>query len=147
MTPLFMDYYGNMHSGRASNRRARWTCACCVISEPRLHTDAPGWIPLRGAASFPPRIRVTQEKRPCHDPANPIDFISLSPPHSSVVSRKKFLDTLLVNRSALLNLIFSCATNSREFISSLGEFQADCSLSRIWFDQTVERTYRVHPNR
>lgn len=80
---------------------------------------------------FSSRIRVTQEKHPCHDPTNPIDFISLSPPRSFAVSRKKFLDTLSVNHSALLNLIFSCATNSREFISSFREFQADCSLSRI----------------
>lgn len=78
---------------------------------------------------FSSRIRVTQEKRPCHDLTNPIDFICLSPRSSMV--RKKFLDTLLVNRSALLNLIFSCATNSQEFISSLGKFRADCSLSRI----------------
>lgn len=140
MTPLFMDYYGNMHSGRESNRRARWTCACCVISEPRLHTDAARLNSVSRCGEFSSRIRVTQEKHSCHDPTNPIDFISLSPLRSFVVSRKKFLDTLLVNRSALLNLIFSCATNSREFISSFREFQADCSLSRIWFDQTVERT-------
>ena len=146
MTPLFMDYYGNMHSGRASNRRARWTCACCVISELWLHTDAAGWNSASQCDEFS-RIRVTQEERPCHDPTNPIDFISLSLPRSSMVSHKKFLDTLLVNRSTLLNLIFSCTTNSREFISSFREFQADCSLSRIWFDQTVKRTYCVHPNR
>jgi len=126
MTPLFMDYYGNMHSGASSkmdvrllrNFRAAVTHRCSRLNS--------------GAASFPPVFASPRRRNALV--TIPL-ILSISSPFCRhvrlMVSRKKFLDTLLVNRSALLNLIFSCATYSQEFISSFGEFQADCSLSRI----------------